>query len=184
MQTFLPYPDFAKSAAVLDNKRLGKQRVECLQILTALRFGPYQRACNDSIFQIPKWESCPEREWQDEPSTFLYRRTPWYNHPATKMWKAYPCTLLEYGTVMCREWCKRGFDDTCEEKMVAIHYGQFGNGHVVTDVQHGCNELMTDWLGREDIHASHRSNLLRKNPQHYAQFGWTESADLPYVWPV
>ena len=33
MQTFLPYPDFARSAAVLDRQRLGKQRVEVLQIL-------------------------------------------------------------------------------------------------------------------------------------------------------
>ena len=36
MQTFLPYPDFAKSAACLDNKRLNKQIVECKQILMAL----------------------------------------------------------------------------------------------------------------------------------------------------
>ncbi len=33
MQTFLPYPDFKKSAVVLDRQRLGKQRVECLQLL-------------------------------------------------------------------------------------------------------------------------------------------------------
>ncbi|WP_433305548.1 MSMEG_6728 family protein [Actinoplanes sp. CA-030573] len=36
MQTFLPYPDFAASAAVLDAKRLGKQRVETIQVLRAL----------------------------------------------------------------------------------------------------------------------------------------------------
>lgn len=35
MQTFLPYPDFARSARVLDRKRLGKQRVETLQVLRA-----------------------------------------------------------------------------------------------------------------------------------------------------
>lgn len=33
MQTFLPYPSFRASAAVLDVKRLGKQRVEGLQLL-------------------------------------------------------------------------------------------------------------------------------------------------------
>lgn len=33
MQTFLPYPDFASSARVLDWRRLGKQRVEAMQIL-------------------------------------------------------------------------------------------------------------------------------------------------------
>ena len=41
MQTFLPYESFFKSAEVLDNKRLGKQRVEVLQILKALYFPNY-----------------------------------------------------------------------------------------------------------------------------------------------
>lgn len=36
MQTFLPYPSFSESAKVLDNKRLGKQRVEAYQILRVL----------------------------------------------------------------------------------------------------------------------------------------------------
>lgn len=36
MQTFLPYRDFADSASVLDRQRLGKQRVEALQILRTL----------------------------------------------------------------------------------------------------------------------------------------------------
>lgn len=36
MQTFLPYQDFQKSLACLDYKRLGKQRVEALQILNTL----------------------------------------------------------------------------------------------------------------------------------------------------
>jgi len=35
MQTFLPYPDFARCAAVLDPLRLGKQRVEVLQLMRA-----------------------------------------------------------------------------------------------------------------------------------------------------
>ncbi|WP_043615165.1 MSMEG_6728 family protein [Nonomuraea candida] len=41
MQTFLPYPDFAATAAVLDPLRLGKQRVETLQILRALTVPGY-----------------------------------------------------------------------------------------------------------------------------------------------
>lgn len=39
MQTFLPFPSFVESAKVLDYRRLGKQRVEVLQILTALYGG-------------------------------------------------------------------------------------------------------------------------------------------------
>lgn len=36
MQTFLPFADFAASARVLDTRRLGKQRVEALQMLRAI----------------------------------------------------------------------------------------------------------------------------------------------------
>ncbi len=41
MQTFLPYPSFTESAAALDGPRLGKQRVETLQILRALLVPTY-----------------------------------------------------------------------------------------------------------------------------------------------
>ena len=36
MQTFLPYESFEKSASVLDWRRLGKQRVEGMQIINAI----------------------------------------------------------------------------------------------------------------------------------------------------
>lgn len=36
MQTFLPYSSFRESAECLDRQRLGKQRVECKQILNVL----------------------------------------------------------------------------------------------------------------------------------------------------
>ncbi|MER7695881.1 MULTISPECIES: MSMEG_6728 family protein [unclassified Streptomyces] len=41
MQTFLPYPDFAESATALDARRLGKQRVEALQVLRGLTVPGY-----------------------------------------------------------------------------------------------------------------------------------------------
>ncbi|MEV7197030.1 MSMEG_6728 family protein [Streptomyces sp. NPDC093510] len=41
MQTFLPYSDFTRSAAVLDRARLGKQRVEALQVLRGLTVPGY-----------------------------------------------------------------------------------------------------------------------------------------------
>lgn len=41
MQTFLPYESFTKSLEVLDYKRLGKQRVEAMQILKALHTPNY-----------------------------------------------------------------------------------------------------------------------------------------------
>jgi Pyrimidine dimer DNA glycosylase len=41
MQTFLPYAEFIESALVLDKRRLGKQRVETIQILRALTVPGY-----------------------------------------------------------------------------------------------------------------------------------------------
>ncbi|MFF9560563.1 MSMEG_6728 family protein [Streptomyces albus] len=41
MQTFLPFPDFAACAAVLDVRRLGKQRVETIQVLRGLTVPGY-----------------------------------------------------------------------------------------------------------------------------------------------
>ena len=41
MQTFLPHPDFEESARALDPKRLGKQRVECIQVIRGLTVPGY-----------------------------------------------------------------------------------------------------------------------------------------------
>ncbi|OLF06091.1 MSMEG_6728 family protein [Actinophytocola xanthii] len=41
MQTFLPCVDFAATARVLDQRRLGKQRVEAIQVLRALTVPGY-----------------------------------------------------------------------------------------------------------------------------------------------
>jgi hypothetical protein len=41
VQTFLPDPDFRRSAQLLDRRRLGKQRVEALQVLRGLTVPGY-----------------------------------------------------------------------------------------------------------------------------------------------
>lgn len=140
MQTFLPYPDFSQSAAVLDNRRLGKQRVECLQILKALNTPGYG----------------------------------WQNHPAVKMWRGYQDRLVQYSMAICEEWKQRKFTDTCIDKILAVHMVSPTSAIGKTP----------SWLGSPAFHASHRSNLLRKDPVWYRKFGWAEPADLPYVWPV
>ena len=131
MQTFLPYPDFKKSAEVLDNKRLGSQRAE---VLTILRFG-------------------------------------WRNHPASKMWRGYEYQLAEYGLAICREWVKRGYKDNTAEK-IKIEQKKFKN------------KGLPPWFGGKKFHTSHKSNLLRKNPDHYSKFFPDTPDDLPYHWPV
>lgn len=49
MQTFLPYSDFKKSSKILDYKRLGKQRVEAMQIYKALTEEDYGWAHHPAV---------------------------------------------------------------------------------------------------------------------------------------
>lgn len=141
MQTFLPYSDFFKTAQVLDRQRLGKQRVETLQLLSALAGHTHG----------------------------------WRNHPAAKMWKGYENCLIWYGIRICTEWTNRGYKDTCLDK-IKSYIGKFSNGDI----------MIKDppWLGDENFHKSHRSNLLRKSPEHYSRFFEQNlENDLPYIWP-
>lgn len=45
-------------------------------------------------------------------------------------------------------------------------------------------EHMPPRLGLKAFHSGHRSNLLRKDPTHYGQFGWTDDPANDYYWPV
>ena len=53
MQTFMPYADFLESAKSLDNKRLGKQRVEAWQVYRAI--------------------TEPDYGWQNHPAVNMWR---------------------------------------------------------------------------------------------------------------
>ena len=181
MQTFLPYESFVRSAAVLDARRLGKQRVEVYQILGVLSQGPrclYSRTDKRYISG-----PVPIRI----PNNHSLRCTPWYNHPAVAMWRGYESWLAFYGVVICDEWDRRGFSDTCKAKIIE-RVQVIEGANVILEVMGGAGHTVDrptkpPWLGDEQFHASHRSNLLRKYSEHYSQFGWTEPATLPYVWP-
>jgi len=149
VQTFLPYPDFALTARTLDPKRLGKQRVEALQILRALTVPGYG----------------------------------WRHHPAVKMWAGYEEALVRYGLEMCAQWASGGRPDTCATTLRTDFSAACGSDVVRSqDALAAANEL-PPWLGREDLHRSHRAALLRKDPEYYGPIFDTEPQDLPYVWP-
>ena len=130
MQTFLPYPDFKTSAQCLDWRRLGKQRIEAMQILRALENHNYG----------------------------------WQNHPAVNMWRGFEAMLAVYHNTIIEEWKTRGYRNSMKL--------------IVPDIA----PISPCWLGNSDFHASHRSNLLRKDPNHYGQFDWSENDNLPYIW--
>lgn len=91
MQIFLPYPDFLQSLKCLDNKRLGKQRVETYQIISA-------------ITRRPKLDGSPYKGW--------------LNHPCTVMWKKYVPALKLYLNDSIDEWVSRGFKNTMEYERI------------------------------------------------------------------
>lgn len=93
----------------------------------------------------------------------------WKNHPIVKMWQGYEQALLRYGMAICEEWKIRGYKDTMLDKFI-------NNYNIEKDI--GC----PSWLGKKSFHASHRSNLLRKDKEYYSKFGWKETDNLPYVW--
>lgn len=156
MQTFLPYPDFAKSARVLDYRRLGKQRVECKQILNALL-------------------------WELNPYQLRPKKIGWVNHPATRMWKDYECALCEYAIIVCEEWISRGYKDTLlphfqEVRGTLVTY--FGLktydlpywlGDIALHLSHQSNLLRKDW----DYYL----------PVFRTEGLFTTSSLVPYYWP-
>jgi hypothetical protein len=80
VNTFIPFSSFKKIAKCLDNKRLGKQRVEAQQILNAI-----------------------ERKRKG------LKVTGWAHHPIVHMWYGYEQSLKRYVNTMIQEWIKRGF---------------------------------------------------------------------------
>lgn len=131
VQTFLPYPDFRRSAECLDPRRLGKQRLEALQLLRTLRG----------------------------------ETRGWRNHPAARMWAGHEAALSAYLDAVIDEWVRRGYRNTMQRTEITEY-------------------VLPPWFGDEAFHASHRANLLRKEPEWYERFRWTEDPAMAYVWPV
>lgn len=97
----------------------------------------------------------------------------WYNHPCTQQWIGHTRWLLSYAKDICQEWINRGYKDNLLQWFRDFDYMSMPD----TDI------MLPSWLGNEKFHASHRSNLLRKDPEFYGKYGWIEPNDLPYYWP-
>ncbi len=149
MQTFTPYSDFTATAHVLDTKRLGKQRVEVIQIVRALTVPGYA----------------------------------WASHPAVLMWKGYEEALGRYGLTMCEVWTERGFGDTCADT-ISNDLRSIGVDSIRNYDELAKADALPVWLFDADVHLSHRSALLRKDPEHYRSFFPDVADDIDYVWPV
>ena len=91
----------------------------------------------------------------------------WRSHPAVHMWQGQAECLKQYLNACLDEWERRGFKNSIPREKVDRR-----------------RLRKPWWLGREELHASHRANLLRKDPVHYGRFGWSEDPAMPYWWPT
>jgi len=90
----------------------------------------------------------------------------WRNHPAVKMWKGHENALKLYFNKAVKLWISKGYKNRMKLEII--------EGRI----------RMPKWVGNRKFHASHRSNLLRKDKKFYSKFKWKEKDNLPYVWPI
>lgn len=97
--------------------------------------------------------------------------TAWRHHPAVKQWGGYGAALRAYALAICAECDGRGIADTKgkRQQFEALDLGPI---------------VLPPWLGDWDFQRSHRSNLLRKDPEHYGPLFPGVPDDMPYVWPT
>lgn len=170
MQTFLPFPSFRDSAECLDYRRLGKQRVETLQLLKAAWQGPL--VLYDKIEKEYVYNDVFDVNDKNNHESFDIRKTPWYNHPACQMWLGYELRLCRYGEEICEEWIRRGFKDTCLSKLkkYSTYYGLQADND-------------PPFIGDEKFHTSYKSNLIRKDAGFYGPKFPDVPENLEYIWP-
>jgi len=155
VNTFLPYADFDESAKALDYRRLGKQRVEALQILRAnlgLTVG-----------------------WVNHPAAKM-----WKGHEIT-LCKYGIAMCMEWRDRGFKDSCLDKFNAVLKEIAEKITKGKDHPDLTwITDRL----EILPNWLGDESFHRSHQSNLMRKDPAFYSRHNWDVPDDLDYVWPL
>lgn len=195
MQTFLPYQSFTKSLQCLDDKRLGKQRVEAMQILNALEPGSVSR-------------------WRNHPAVKMWRgyeyALTFYHDFAIDIWqsrgfnnnmKFKHSNNLEYIYAFHHElrdhikppWLTEAFCSAHRSnllfkgkvdglvKAISSIHGPYKSWRSTFNLPKEKNQISYKQMQWLDNYCMIRDI---KFTNHYSQFNWTEPDDLPYIWPV
>ncbi len=136
-----------------------------MQVLDYRRLGK-QRVETGQILEILTGKAfLPKNVLLDSDGNWTPNKKGWSNHPAVKMWCGYEEYLKYYLSANINEWIIRGYRNT-----IALPQFNLSENSVPL------------FLGCESFHESHRSNLLRKNREHYLVY-WNCKDNLEYVWP-
>ena len=87
------------------------------------------------------------------------------------MWKDNEGFLIEYALVIVEEWRSRGYNDSMKPKFERML-------DKTTDI----SKLPPSWWGREDIHFSHRCQLVAKDKDFYGNKFPDADPSIDYVW--
>ena len=84
---------------------------------------------------------------------------------------------------ICAEWCRRSFADTFSATIAQDLVAAGTRVPPRTQQELAAAGLLPPWLGDAAFHRSHRSALLRTDPEHYAGAFGDVPDDLSYVGP-
>jgi hypothetical protein len=163
MQTFLPYAEFWRSVGILDQKRLGKQRVECLQLLGAIE--------------------SPDKGWGSHPCTKMWR--PYggalllYGLLCCRDW-----TLRGHRDT-CRDKMLKRFDDKYgnPDRVEWAFHRIADDDNCQSEAMLSAGIIIPWWLGNPSLHNSHKAMLWRKDPDFYRMWEYLREKPEDYWWP-
>ena len=113
--------------------------------------------------------------------TIVNNKKAWSNHPVVNLWRGCEAGLLLYGKIHYEEWKERyvlglrggKLTHKSGEEMVSEYYNR------VTEIIKFPSCIYDD-----NFLISHRSNLIRKNPEYYSKFWPNTPNNIPYYWPA
>jgi len=89
----------------------------------------------------------------------------WVHHPAVLMWQGFPNALAHYYNTIVSEWISRGY----ENNMQKLNEGRLMRPHP-----------LPFWFNEDRLFKSHRVKLMRRLPDHYEKFGWSDTGEETY----
>lgn len=184
VNTFILCSDLRESFKLLDNRRLGKQRVEAKQIIDVLLL--YDQINNDCTTQ--------EQLIDLAKSNILFENVKgWKNHPATKMWIGHTNALKAYFNLCVKEWISRGKNNTMQ--LYDINENEFSCYEYIVQSQADSGDLCGAFVEAESknkfprfvsfppLHLSHKASLKMKDAAFYSAFDVGVYANKGYFWP-
>lgn len=93
-------------------------------------------------------------------------------NPTIRMWQEYPTWVAGYGMAICLEWELRSEKSSEITKLFEEYLD-------VADL----TDTYPRWLGDSLLHSSHRSNMIKLDPDHYMKLWPGVIEGMPLAWP-